>query len=144
MVRADLVTARLAEVADRVERVRAHCPADASALARDRDALDLVSFNLMLAVQAASDIASHLIADEGWPPAATLAAAFLRLRDHGVLSPETAGAMGRAAGFRNVVAHGYGDVDPQAVFVAATVGLADLDAFAIEIATWLGRRAASP
>jgi hypothetical protein len=32
VVRADLVTARLAEVADRVERVRAHRPADASAI----------------------------------------------------------------------------------------------------------------
>jgi uncharacterized protein YutE (UPF0331/DUF86 family) len=34
-------------------------------LASDRDALDLVAFNLMLAVQAACDPASHLIADEG-------------------------------------------------------------------------------
>jgi len=68
MVDADVIAAKLGELADRVGRVRQHRPADADALAADRDALDLVSFNLMLAVQACTDIASHLIADEGWPP----------------------------------------------------------------------------
>jgi uncharacterized protein YutE (UPF0331/DUF86 family) len=33
--------------------------------------VDLVSFNLVLAVQSCSDIASHIIADEGWPAAQT-------------------------------------------------------------------------
>lgn len=143
MVRADLVAAKLAEVADRMERVRARCPVDAAALAGDRDALDLVSFNLMLAVQAAADITSHIIVDEGWPSASSVAGGFTRLRDHGVLSAETAAAMSRAAGFRNVVAHGYGDVDPEAVFAAATGGLVDLAAFCGEVATWLRERVAS-
>jgi uncharacterized protein YutE (UPF0331/DUF86 family) len=141
MPRADLVASRLADVADRIERVRAHCPVDVDTLARDRDALDLVSFNLMLAVQAAADIASHLIATEGWPAPGSLAASFARLRDHGVIRAETAAAMGRAAGLRNVVAHGYAGVDAGAVFVAATEGVRDLEAFCAEIAHWLAQPA---
>lgn len=89
MVDADIVAVKLAEIADRLERVRMRCPADADALATDRDALDLVSFNLILAIQAALDIASHLIADEGWPTAATLAESFVRLHEHRVISAET-------------------------------------------------------
>jgi hypothetical protein len=42
---------KLTELQDRIERVRAHCPATAEALANDRDALDLTAFNLMLGVQ---------------------------------------------------------------------------------------------
>jgi len=141
MPRADLVASRLADVADRIERVRTRCPVDADTLARDRDALDLVSFNLMLAVQAAADIASHLIATEGWPAAGSLAASFARLRDRGVIRAETAAAMGRAAGLRNVVAHGYAGVDAVAVFVAATEGVRDLEAFCAEIARWLAQPA---
>lgn len=47
MVDRDVIAAKLAELADRIERVRGHRPADAEALAADRDAFDLVSFNLL-------------------------------------------------------------------------------------------------
>jgi uncharacterized protein YutE (UPF0331/DUF86 family) len=122
MVRRDLVTLKLAELAERIERAAAHCPASAEALGADRDALDLVSFNLMLAVQAAADIAAHVIADEGWPLASNLAGGFNRLRDEGVVSAPTAAALARAVGLRNVIAHGYSSVKPAFVFAAARGG----------------------
>ena len=81
MVDPDLVASKLSELADHLERVRTRRKATAEELAEDRDALDLVAFNLMLAVQTCADIASHLIADEGWPAAASLGGAFERLRD---------------------------------------------------------------
>jgi len=136
VVNRTLVAAKLAELAERVGRARKHCPPTAEALRADRDALDLVSFNLMLAVQTCADVASHLIADEGWPAAPTLAEAFARLHERGVLQKTTSAALGRAAGLRNVVAHGYGGVDAAVVHAAATGGIADLEAFAREIAAW--------
>lgn len=140
MVNADIVAAKLAELATRIGRVRAHSRESAEDLARDADALDLVAFNLMLAVQTCLDLASHIIADEEWPPAATLAAAFATLRDRGVISPSTASALARAAGLRNVVAHGYAGVDVKAVHLAAKTGLAELEAFATETAAWTRAR----
>ncbi len=141
MVRVDIVTSKLAELSARVERVRKHTPASAEALRGNQDALDLVSFNLMLCVQSAADIASHVVADEGWRPAVTLADAFERLGEHDVISKATADAMAKAAGLRNVVAHGYAGVDIRAVFTAASRGVEDLDAFAAEVARWLRQRA---
>ncbi len=44
MVDADVVAVKLAEIADRLERVRLHRPDDAEGLTSDRDALELVSF----------------------------------------------------------------------------------------------------
>src|SRR4051812_22503407 len=102
MVNRDLLAAKLAELADRIWRVRRHCPHTAGELALNRDALDLVAFNLMLSVQSASDIASHLIADCGWPVATTMAEAFDRLAANGVLSQPVAKALGRAVGLRNI------------------------------------------
>ena len=67
MVNRDLLAAKLAELSDRIGRVRAHAPATLEELESDRDVLDLVAFNLMLSVQSCADIASHLIADEGAP-----------------------------------------------------------------------------
>jgi uncharacterized protein YutE (UPF0331/DUF86 family) len=135
-----LAAAKLAELADRIERVRSRCPATADELRRDRDALDLVSFNLMLAVQSCADIASHLIADEGWPSASNLAGGFNRLRDEGVISAGTADTLCRAVGLRNVVAHGYAGINPAMVHAAAMSGVRDLEAFAREVAQWIAGR----
>lgn len=140
MVDRDLIAAKLGELARRIERVRRHRPASARELADELDAFDLVSFNLMLAVQACLDVASHLIADEGWQPATDLAGAFRRLGEEGVLGRDTAEALARAAGLRNVVAHAYGSADAGLVFAGATDGLADLERFAAEVAGWIEER----
>jgi hypothetical protein len=50
MVDKDLLSAKLADLANRIDRVRAQGPIDPTRLAADRDALDIVSFNLMLCV----------------------------------------------------------------------------------------------
>ena len=140
MVDVNLVSAKLRELAERIARVRSQCPPDASALAADQNALELVAFNLMLSVQACSDIASHLIADEGWPAAPSLSSAFTELHRQGVLSEAVAAALGRAAGFRNRIAHGYADTDPLTIHAAAVEGLPDLERFAAEVSAWVSRR----
>ena len=140
MVRLEIVQRKLAELDHRVARVRAHRRASRDELASDRDALDLVAFNLMLAVQAACDLAAHLIADEGWTAPASVAECFHQLAEHQVISAATAAALRRAVGFRNIVAHGYAGIDIAATHAASTAGLDDLDRFAREVATWLARR----
>jgi uncharacterized protein YutE (UPF0331/DUF86 family) len=140
VVRLEIVQRKLAELDDRVARVRAHRRASRDELASDRDALDLVAFNLMLAVQAACDLAAHLIADEGWTAPASVAECFHQLAEHQVISAATAAALRRAVGFRNIVAQGYAGIDIAATHAASTVGLDDLDRFAREVATWLARR----
>jgi uncharacterized protein YutE (UPF0331/DUF86 family) len=142
VVQWEIVRRKLGELDARVARVRAHRRATAAELAADRDALDLVAFNLMLAVQAACDLATHLIADEGWTAPPTAAEAFQRLADHQVVTAKTVAALRRAVGFRNVVAHGYAGIDVHATYAASTLGLDDLDRFAREVAAWLTSRPA--
>lgn len=137
MVNEGLVRTKLSELGERIERVRARCPATADALAADRDALEIVAFNLMLAVQVCADIAAHLVADEGWPAPRTLAEGFDRLAEHGVTTPPTSEALKRAVGLRNVVAHGYARINAGMVHVGGTVGLSDLERFAAEVARFV-------
>ena len=97
-------------------------------------------FGLMLSVQVCADIASHLIADEGWPPARTIGEGFSRLEENGVVSGPIASALRDAVGLRNIVAHGYAGADVALVHLAATKGVADLDAFARAVADWTAKR----
>jgi uncharacterized protein YutE (UPF0331/DUF86 family) len=140
MVDPDVVTSKLAELRTRLERIAARCPDRTEELTRDVDALDIISFNLMLAVQASLDAASHVIADEGWVPARTLSEAFRRLEEHGVITRQTADALSDAAGLRNVVAHGYAGADVAKIHRAATEGRRDLERFAQELARWLTQK----
>ena len=108
-------------------RVRLHRRPTAAELASDRDALDLVAFDRMLAVQAACDLAAHSIADEGFTAPATAAESFQRLADHQVLTASTALGLRKAVGLRDIVAHGYAGIDAAATHAAATGGLDDLE-----------------
>jgi uncharacterized protein YutE (UPF0331/DUF86 family) len=131
-----LLASKLAELADRVQRVRVTCPDSVDELAADRDALEIVAFNLMLAVSVCADIAAHLIADQGWPVAQSFAQGFRSLAERGVVAEPTGEALCRAVALRNVVAHGYGRLNVAMVHAGATTGLSDLEGFAQEVAAW--------
>jgi len=137
MVDEHVVTQKLKEIFRRIARARALCPAHPEDFADDADALELVSFNLLLAVQACIDLATHLIADESWEPAATAREAFERLEERGVISRKTLHAVRQAIGLRNVVAHGYSGVDPAKIHAAASAGLTDLERFMSEVSAWI-------
>ena len=137
MVDLNVVVMKLGELADRISRIRSHCPANPEDLATDLDALDIVSFNLLLAVQVCLDLASHLISDEGWQPVSTARGAIERLEERGVVSVETAHSLRDAIGLRNIVAHGYSGVDPEQIHAAASAGLPDLERFAAEVSAWV-------
>lgn len=140
MVNADLVAAKLAELARRLAQVRRHVPGTSAELAASDDTLDLVAFNLMLAIQVCADICNHVIADEGWVLARNLAEGFDRLAEQGVVQPEVAAELRKAVKIRNIVAHGYSGIDVELVHGGATAGLATIEAFAAQVAAWIGSR----
>lgn len=133
MVDAHLIEQRLAAIADRIARIEEKLPSDRSAFLADRDAQEAVAFNLFLVFQDALDIAAHLIADAGWPVPSTAREHFEILAQRGVLTPETATAMARCAGLRNLIAHAYGSLDLGRLHGEIPAGVAALRAFAGEL-----------
>ena len=70
----------------------------------------MVQRGLQLCAQNALDFATHLAASAG-RDVPDYAAAIERMGDLGVLPPEFAARFRPVAGFRNVIVHGYLDVD---------------------------------
>ncbi len=95
----------------------------------DSDTRDVAALRVQLGVQAAIDIASHLIAARGWTRSSDYRGLFLELGRREVLSPELAARLADAAGMRNVLVHGYLEVDPDLLWGAVVKGPADLRAF---------------
>ena len=117
-----VVRRHLARVAERL-------PAGAAELRAATDTSDAVILHLWQAVQVVIDVAvaACLHLDLGAP--ASYAEAFRRLAVAGVIDNALAARLGRAAGFRNVVAHAYDELDMARVFRAAQDGPRDLESF---------------
>ena len=105
----DLIAKKLAFVEACVRDLRAL--ARPAALAHDIREERFVEHTLQIAVQAALDVASHIVSDERLGEPQRNTELFTLLARHGWLDEELAALMRRMAGFRNVVVHGYGAVD---------------------------------
>lgn len=123
----DLLAERTMVVRRRLVRVAERLPADASELRPATDASDAVILHLWQAVQVVIDLAvsACLRWDLGTP--ATYAEAFRRLAGAGIIDDALATRLARAAGFRNVIAHAYDQLDMGRVFRAASEGPRDLE-----------------
>ncbi len=89
------------------------------------------------AAQVCIDLANHLIASEGWEPAAEFRRSFERLGEHGVLDAALVERLQALTGLRNRLVHLYDDVDDRRVHAAVREGLPDLDAFASDYARFV-------
>ena len=127
MVRLDLVRDKIGRLRETAALLRACLPGQAAAMAASRDVRDLVSFRVYLVMQEAIDLCSHVIADQGWGPVPSLRDHFDLLAEKGVLSSDLAGRLSAGVKLRNLVGHGYAEVDPTKMQAAARelAGLVD-------------------
>ncbi|HEU4366800.1 MAG TPA: DUF86 domain-containing protein [Methylomirabilota bacterium] len=134
MVDSALVAAKIAAVRDATGRVCAVLPGSVDEFSADRTAREVVTLNLLIAIQACLDLATHWLADAGWEVPATYGDVFTALARHDVIPPELAARLAAAAAFRNLVAHQYGALDWRRVYALASSDLGDLDTFCAMLA----------
>lgn len=135
MVDKALVAAKIAAVRDATARVRSVLPASVDAFVGDRTTREVVTLNLLVAIQDCLDLATHCLADEGWDVPETYADVFAALAEHAVVPRELATRLAAAAAFRNLVAHQDGALDWRRVYALAATDLDDLDRFGAILAS---------
>jgi uncharacterized protein YutE (UPF0331/DUF86 family) len=99
----------------------------------------IVERKLQLSIQVCIDIASYLLAHLGLRPPDELRNVFETLGEEGIIPPELAARMAGMIAFRNILVHGYLDVNPRIVHSHLTTRLGDFDDFARAIVTFLSR-----
>lgn len=133
MTQVELVRDKVRRLLHVGELLRTSLPDRPEALGSNEDVLHLVAFRVYLGLQEALDLASHVIADEGWGPAASLREHFEILARHGVLQPALAQALADGVKVRNLIGHAYGDVDPVKLHGAAALLPALLSDFCAQV-----------
>jgi uncharacterized protein YutE (UPF0331/DUF86 family) len=109
----------------------------------DREERWIVERGLQLCAQNALDVATHLAASAGHD-VPDYTAAIDRLAEMGILPPDFAARFRAVAGFRNVVVHGYLDVDLPLLHRLLNRQLDDFAAFARLIGAHLESAGADP
>jgi len=132
----DVALAKLASIRRCVQRIRDVTQADATRV-HDLDVQDIVVLNLQRAIQAAIDLAAHILAQQNWGLPDSLKAHFTILERQHVISPELARQLQAMVGFRNIAVHDYEAIDPDIVQAIVASRLPDLEAFAAAVTRFL-------
>jgi uncharacterized protein YutE (UPF0331/DUF86 family) len=127
----DLIAKKLALIETCVHELRSLARPDA--IRHDVRERRFVEHTLQIAIQAALDVASHIVSDERLGEPETNRALFDLLAASGRLPAELASTLRDMAGFRNVIVHGYQDVDLRVVEDVVRNHLDDLLAFVAAI-----------
>jgi uncharacterized protein YutE (UPF0331/DUF86 family) len=109
MTDAELVAKKLAFIETCVRELRTL--ARLELIARDRREERFVEHTLQIAIQAALDVGSHIVSDERLGEPATSRDIFRLLGQAGIVPGDLGERLEQMAGFRNVVVHGYHEVD---------------------------------
>jgi uncharacterized protein YutE (UPF0331/DUF86 family) len=132
----EVIRRHLAALREALANLRRHAGRSARELRADADLRWTVERGLQLCAQNALDIATHIAAASGLD-SPDYATAIDRLAELTVLSPEFAARLRPIAGFRNVLVHGYLQVDLDVLERVLREKLQELDEFAVRIEAYL-------
>lgn len=105
----ELIAKKLGQIETCVRELRTL--AQPSRVRQDIREQRFVEHTLQLAIQAALDVASHIVSDERLGEPRANRELFDLLERGGWVAPELAGTLRNMVGFRNVLVHGYDTVD---------------------------------
>jgi uncharacterized protein YutE (UPF0331/DUF86 family) len=135
MTNGELVEKKLAFIERCLRELRDF--AEPSAIETDVRQQRFVERELQLAIQAALDVASYIVSDERLAEPTSNADLFASLTKHGVIDARLGTELVRAAEFRNVLVHGYTDVDPAIVRDVVEHRLGELEAFVAAVRAFM-------
>jgi len=124
----DVVLAKVAAIQRCLKRIKETTRLDPNNL-DDIDKQDIFILNLQRAVQAAINLATHIVASEGLGLSDTIKDNFKFLKNAGIINEELTLRMESMVGFRNIAIHDYQAIDRDILKSILVKNLKDLEDF---------------
>lgn len=121
-----------------LERLRVYAGVPADAFAADAEKVRAARYGLIVVVEAAAAICSHLCARlgrivESYP------GCFIALGELGVVDADLVRRLAALARLRNLLVHGYARADDRRLHALMHEGLADIEAFLVAVGEYVRR-----
>lgn len=124
----DIILAKVASIQRCLGRIRAVTSLSPESL-DNIDTQDIFLLNLQRGIQAALDLAAHVVASEGLGLPERARESFSLMKNAGIIDGETALKMEKMTGFRNIAVHDYQSLDPDILKSILVYRLKDLENF---------------
>jgi uncharacterized protein YutE (UPF0331/DUF86 family) len=131
-----IIRRHLAALRESLQLLSAHSDVSAERLGTDTEQRWIVERGLQLCAQNALDIATHIAASRG-RDVPDYASAIDELGRLGVLGHDFVRGFRGVAGFRNILVHGYLDVDLKILVALLHDGLDNFESFAAHVEAYL-------
>ena len=138
MVDHDLIIAKVGSIKKHLRRIAEKSGDDLETFLKDVDRQEIISFNLHLAIENCTDLASHIISEEGFGVPGSASEMFYLLEENGFISHEITEKMIKAVGLRNLIVHEYTKIDLKRLYEIVQDDIKDLDKFVAALFTKLG------
>lgn len=140
MVEEEVVTAKLRRINEYTNDLEEMRGVSKATYLEDTVLQRAVERTLMNLIQACVDLADHVRSTENLTPADTSKDQIAALERAGIISTETGAKLEEAVGFRNVLAHRYGDIDHEVVYTVLHEDIHWFQRFQTEVARWFRNR----
>ena len=127
MVDRDLILMKAGSVRRHLSRVVEKRNTDLQTFLNDIDRQESILFNMQIAIQNCTDIAAHIISEEGLGVPGSTSEMFYLLEENGYLDGELTGKMVKAVGLRNLIVHEYSKIELEQIFEVAKKDMDDLN-----------------
>ncbi len=131
------VDARLRRLHQVIRRLRRYRERGGDAIRSDEDLQWLVERGLHLGCEIVLDVGNHVLAGSFGRPSERYEEILAGLAAEGVITAELRASLSGLGGFRNVLVHGYLDVDLERVLSSLDEAPERFERFAREIHEWL-------
>ena len=138
MVDYDLILAKAGSIRKHLKRLSEKGDVNIETFLSDVDRQEVISFNLHLAIENCTDLAAHIISEEGLGVPGSASEMFYLLEDNGYLSLQLTEKMIKAVGLRNLIVHEYAKIDLERLFDIVGKDIRDLNDFIVSIFNKLG------
>ena len=139
-VNVDLLTHRANEIRNAVSTLNRIGQLSKEQFLADQMVVDAAKYRLVVAAEGAISICTHLAARLASKTPDSYAQCFEILAAAGILTIDLAQSMGNMARFRNLLVHGYADVDDGRVWEFLQADLDDLNTYLSQVCHALGER----
>ena len=138
MVDHDLILAKAGLIRRHLRRIKEKGGGDLEAFLSDLDRQEVISFNLHLAIENCTDLAAHIISEEGLGVPGSASEMFYLLEDSGYINSQLTEKMIKAVGLRNLIVHEYDKIDLTRLFEIVLKDTKDINDFIVSIFKRLG------
>jgi uncharacterized protein YutE (UPF0331/DUF86 family) len=120
---------KVADVRENLQVLREYSSLDSATFRSNQEVIRSARYAFIVMIEASSNIASHLCARVLSKSPDSYAECFLILGENDLIDKDLSMRLGKMAGFRNLLVHGYAEVDDDKMFAIMKNDLADIDSW---------------